>query len=123
MALHTRRTSARYDAGVRRSLVWLHIVFYLVVFGFLAAIAGDSLGIFKLNLGPIIGFLYEHWILTICIWLGFEGWAQWMDSVYSNRKSPRSRSGVCERCGYDLRATPDRCPECGAVPRVDAPVD
>ena len=66
---------------------------------------------------------------TVCFWLvllylivmAFVGLKSWAADVYDrveNEKQRRERENrfACPTCGYDLRATPDRCPECGTVP-------
>jgi hypothetical protein len=42
----------------------------------------------------------------------------WHAGVLTRRRLARRRAARnhCVRCGYDLRATPGRCPECGAMP-------
>ena len=36
-------------------------------------------------------------------------------TAYDKQRASRFGPGCCRICGYDLRASPGRCPECGAV--------
>jgi hypothetical protein len=45
-----------------------------------------------------------------------------LSALRRHRLGKRRASGLCEHCGYDLRHSPDRCPECGQ-PKSSDPVE
>jgi hypothetical protein len=58
----------------------------------------------------VVGLSVPYWPLILA---GLVPPALW-----TRRRIQRQRwrrAGLCFRCGYDLRATPGRCPECGMV--------
>ena len=61
---------------------------------------------------PILPFLISFPLPLL--WLGFATPAGiWWFRTRRNRKL--QRAGHCVKCGYDLRASPERCPECGTI--------
>jgi hypothetical protein len=65
---------------------------------------------------------YEERILSCSYWLlDFLFLLPAMLATITHRRAIRDRHlRKCLICGYDLRATPDRCPECGTVPKTTA---
>ncbi len=57
--------------------------------------------------------ILPYWVIVLLAGIpgGTAGWRLW------RRRRP-ALSGVCRSCGYDLRASPGRCPECGTAPAV-----
>jgi hypothetical protein len=55
--------------------------------------------------------------ITVSYWplIGAAGFAAWLAGRSSRLRRRRARRGLCERCGYDIRMSPVRCPECGLV--------
>jgi hypothetical protein len=65
--------------------------------------------------GPITFMLIPHWFLTAFALAPFG--LIWRAMRRARR---RTQAGLCPVCGYDLRASPDRCPECGTARSASA---
>jgi len=54
-----------------------------------------------------------HWMLALLLATPMAWW--WFVHVRRRRAASRRSAGLCIVCGYDIRATTERCPECGVV--------
>ena len=58
----------------------------------------------------------SHWVVVLVASITPLAWL--VREVCRGRR--RWAAHLCAHCGYDLRATPARCPECGSVPERGA---
>ena len=59
-------------------------------------------------------FNLPYWLLLFVLPI----YPAWRIYRGSHRRKPDGKT--CHVCGYDLRATPHRCPECGTIPSMSA---
>jgi hypothetical protein len=104
-----------------RIRIWVSVLVQFV-FGLICASFAAFLGLgIVLQLLEIAGWLSES---ILKIWVGafiicgvtygsFSALREYRDLVQERNVE----NGLCDKCGYDLRESPDRCPECGAIVR------
>jgi hypothetical protein len=90
-------------------------IYFLYPYDFAAHFAGLRVGTRYQTTGP---YVLRGWGVIVPLWLPALLLATpTVVTLWSRRRrKAEARAGLGPACGYDLRATPDRCPECGAVP-------
>ena len=112
-----QRWSDRYSSA---ALWWTVLGFGVIADGYIVPVMeraerrGDSIllgGTMTQVQRNQLTLVAPHWLLAATTAIlpfrsGVRAWRSW-------RSRRRSMRGLCPGCGYDLRATSERCPECG----------
>jgi len=69
----------------------------------------------QLAIGETSSLAVPYWLL-VAVTTSFVA-----SLIVYRRTAPTFEAGHCQRCGYDLRASADRCPECGLIASAHAP--
>ena len=106
--------NTQFTSGNLKQLTWGHIPYTWQFAGFAYASQSQTM---KGSLVHWYLISLPYWFLTpvSAILPALAG----RRMIRRRRRRIRRARGQCPVCGYDLRATPDRCPECGAAPSSD----
>lgn len=69
---------------------------------------------------PPLGFRFRAVTAPHWFWILLTGIPPAIWFHHRRRHALRLRRGLCLTCGYDLRASKERCPECGTLMQADA---
>jgi hypothetical protein len=85
---------------------------YGPVLGFGLFVRPAATGVAGDDVSGVVEVFVPHWFLAAAA-SGMP--LAWSLRYPRRRRARRAAAGLCPTCGYDLRATPDRCPECGTI--------
>ena len=107
---------------------WIHLTFTptpvrMLMSGYVHGIGGYGWSTWTETSGlqappnTVSAIVFPYWLAVL---VGSLAPAWWLWGGKRRRRAHRLAAGWCANCGYDLRASPERCPECGTTsPALD----